>query len=111
LTEKILNFSTKFEETIPTENFLKEKMEQELTVENKLQELIATTSENIVLRKITILKAGEGERIFSYIHNTKTSNLGEIGSIVSISNPKLSEEELNSFGVDIAMHIAGKKKN
>jgi translation elongation factor EF-Ts len=44
-------------------------------LENKIQDLIVTTSENIVLKRFLTLKP-EGGKVFSYVHNSVSSNLG-----------------------------------
>ena len=67
-----------------------------------LQELInskiATIGENISLRRATCLK---GANVYSYVHNSVSSDCGKIGVLVSLEGKK--DDDL---GKKLAMHIA-----
>ena len=67
-----------------------------------LQELInskiATIGENISLRRATCLK---GANVYSYVHNSVSSDCGKIGVLVSLEGKKDDD-----FGKKLAMHIA-----
>ena len=67
-----------------------------------LQELInskiATIGENISLRRTTCLK---GANVYSYVHNSVSSDCGKIGVLVSLEGKKDDD-----FGRKLAMHIA-----
>ena len=67
-----------------------------------LQELInskiATIGENISLRRTTCLK---GANVYSYVHNSVSSDCGKIGVLVSLEGKKDDD-----FGKKLAMHIA-----
>ena len=76
----------------------------ERTVEAELTDLIATIGENLVLRRLQRLSAGQGG-VFSYVHNALGPGIGKIGVIVALSSP-LSADELAVLGKQLAMHIA-----
>ena len=59
---------------------------------------IATIGENISLRRATCLK---GTNVYSYVHNSVSSNCGKIGVLVSLEGKK--DDDL---GKKLAMHIA-----
>ena len=67
-----------------------------------LQELInskiATIGENISLRRTTCLK---GANVYSYVHNSVSSDCGKIGVLVSLEG-----KQDDDFGKKLAMHIA-----
>ena len=74
------------------------------TVEAELTDLIATIGENLVLRRLLRLSAGQGG-VFSYVHNALGPGIGKIGVIVALSST-LSADELAVLGKQLAMHIA-----
>jgi elongation factor Ts len=74
------------------------------TVEAELTDLIATIGENLVLRRLQRLSAGQGG-VFSYVHNALGPGIGKIGVIVALSST-LSADELAVLGKQLAMHIA-----
>jgi len=74
------------------------------TVEAELTALIATIGENLVLRRLQRLSAGQGG-VFSYVHNALGPGIGKIGVIVALSST-LSADELAMLGKQLAMHIA-----
>ena len=59
---------------------------------------IATIGENISLRRATCLK---GTNVYSYVHNSVSSDCGKIGVLVSLEGKK--DDDL---GKKLAMHIA-----
>lgn len=66
------------------------------TVEEAISQLVATIGENIVLSKVEIVEAGDGNKLSSYIHGG-----GKIGVIVE-GTGAASDEALH----DVALHIA-----
>jgi len=66
------------------------------TVEQAISQLVATIGENIVLSKVEIVGAGDGNKLSSYIHGG-----GKIGVIVE-GTGAASDEALH----DVALHIA-----
>ena len=74
------------------------------TVEAELTYLIATIGENLVLRRLRRLSAGQGG-VFSYVHNTLGPGVGKIGVIVALTSTIVSDE-LAVLAKQLAMHIA-----
>ena len=74
------------------------------TVEAELTYLISTIGENLVLRRLRRLSAGQGG-VFSYVHNTLGPGVGKIGVIVALTSTIVSDE-LAMLGKQLAMHIA-----
>jgi elongation factor Ts len=74
------------------------------TVEAELTHLISTIGENLVLRRVKRLSAGQGG-VFSYIHNALGPGIGKIGVIVALTST-VSLDELAVLGKQLAMHIA-----
>jgi elongation factor Ts len=74
------------------------------TVEAELTYLISTIGENLVLRRLRRLSAGQGG-VFSYVHNTLGPGVGKIGVIVALTSTIVSDE-LAVLGKQLAMHIA-----
>jgi elongation factor Ts len=72
------------------------------TVDESITDAIAKIGENMNLRRVQLIDAGEGQ-IFSYIHNQQAEGLGKIGVVVVLKN---GNEEL---GKQLAMHIAAIK--
>jgi elongation factor Ts len=73
------------------------------TVEAELTHLISTIGENLVLRRLKRLSAGQGG-VFSYVHNTLGPGVGKIGVIVALTST-VSPDELAGLGKQLAMHI------
>ncbi|RMH22711.1 MAG: elongation factor Ts [Gammaproteobacteria bacterium] len=67
------------------------------TIEEKRQELVAKLGENITLRRMATLQAGDGEHFGAYMHGSR------IGVIVRMAG---GSDELAK---DVAMHIAASK--
>jgi elongation factor Ts len=76
----------------------------ERTVEAELTYLIATIRENLVLRRLKRLSAGQGG-VFSYVHNALGPGIGKIGVIVALTST-IAPDELAVLGKQLAMHIA-----
>jgi elongation factor Ts len=74
------------------------------TVETELTHLISTIGENLVLRRLKRLSAGQGG-VFSYVHNALGPGIGKIGVIVALTST-VSPDELAGLGKQLAMHIA-----
>ena len=65
----------------------------------------ATIGEKISLRRLVCLNVNPGV-VASYVHNSVAEGLGKISVIVSLKSESDRNEELTSFGKQIAMHIA-----
>jgi elongation factor Ts len=73
-------------------------------VEEELTHLIATISENLVLRRSVRLAVNQGG-VFSYMHNALGPGLGKIGVIVALESGA-SQSALTDLGRQLAMHVA-----
>lgn len=74
------------------------------TVEEEINEKIATIGENIKLRRIQNISEKNG-LIFSYTHNSVSDSLGKIGVLLAIET-SLSMGSVSELGKSICMHIA-----
>ncbi len=74
------------------------------TVQDRLQELIATIGENMTLRRVQKLTVGKGV-IATYTHNTVSEGLGKIGVLVALESEG-DVTVLGTLGRQIAMHVA-----
>jgi elongation factor Ts len=74
------------------------------TVEAELTHLISTIGENLVLRRLRRLSAGQGG-VFSYVHNALGPGIGKIGVVVALTST-LAADELAGLGKQLSMHIA-----
>ena len=74
------------------------------TVHAELTHLISTIGENLVLRRLARLSAGQGG-VFSYVHNALGTGVGKIGVIVALTST-IAADELAGLGKQLAMHIA-----
>jgi len=74
------------------------------TVEAELTHLIATIGENLVLRRVRRLSAGQGA-VFSYVHNALGPGIGKIGVMVALTSTAVLDE-LAPLGKQLAMHVA-----
>ena len=68
------------------------------TLKEVINNKIATIGENISLRRATYLK---GTNVYSYLHNSVSTDCGKIGVLVSLEGKKDDD-----FGKKLAMHIA-----
>ncbi len=74
------------------------------TVEEEIQEAIATIGENIHLRRSARLAVGEGV-IASYVHGQVAPGLGTIGVLVALKSAG-DPEKVTQIGRQVAMHVA-----
>jgi len=74
------------------------------TVQEKLQELVATIGENMTLRRAAELSVGQGI-VASYIHNAVAPGLGRIAVLVGLESEG-DKAKLIEFGHKLAMHVA-----
>jgi elongation factor Ts len=74
------------------------------TVEAELTHLISTIGENLVLRRLRRLSAGQGG-VFSYVHNALGPGIGKIGVVVALTST-IAADELAELGKQLSMHIA-----
>ncbi len=80
------------------------KMKNSKTVEDNLVSIIAKIGEKITIgRSKTILN--ENSLCFSYLHTVVKDNLSKLAVLISIDT-KEKNEKVNSFGKQLAMHIA-----
>ena len=68
------------------------------TIQDHINNKIATIGENISLRRVISLT---GDNVYSYVHNSVSNDCGKIGVLVSLQGRKD-----DNFGKKIAMHIA-----
>ena len=68
------------------------------TIQDHINNKIATIGENISLRRVSSLT---GDNVYSYVHNSVSNDCGKIGVLVSLEGKKDDE-----FGKKLAMHIA-----
>ncbi len=74
------------------------------SVDQELNNNIATIGENMNIRRVEYLEVSEGV-IASYIHNKIAEDLGKLGVIVAIES-QAKQSQLLDVGKQIAMHIA-----
>ena len=74
------------------------------TVEAELTHLVSTIGENLVVRRLKRLSAGQGG-VFSYVHNALGPGIGKIGVIVALTSTIVADE-MAALGKQLAMHIA-----
>jgi elongation factor Ts len=74
------------------------------TVDNAIQDAIATIGENMTLRRAASVSVGQGV-VASYVHNAVIDGLGKMGVIVALESAG-KQDELAALGRQIAMHIA-----
>jgi translation elongation factor EF-Ts len=85
-------------EGLQTSNISKEELIEKY--KPNIQNLVLKVGENIQIGRIEKVVAKENEKIFGYVHNEISKNLGTIGALISISS------EASSFGNDLCMQIA-----
>lgn len=76
----------------------------EVTVADRLTQLIATIGENLTIRRMARLSVGSGV-VASYMHNALVPGLGKIGVLVALESTG-DAEKLASLGKQLAMHVA-----
>ena len=74
------------------------------TVDQELNNNIATIGENMNIRRVEYLEVSEGV-VASYIHNKIAEDLGKLGVLVAIES-QAKKSQLLDVGKQIAMHIA-----
>tara|TARA_B100002051_G_C16685197_1_gene612197 strand:- start:293 stop:1174 length:882 start_codon:yes stop_codon:yes gene_type:complete len=86
------------------ELLMKQYPNSEISIQEKLNELIATIGENLSIKRVSNLSVDKGQ-VSSYIHNLVAPNLGRIGVLVGVKADKTTSS-LNDLSKQIAMHIA-----
>ena len=76
------------------------------TVDTTVTEAVATVGENMTLRRMVSLDAGDDGTIAAYVHNVVAPGLGKLGVLVSLSAPGGDVDKLQAFGRQVAMHVA-----
>ncbi len=77
------------------------------TVAEQLTHLVATVGENMILRRVQVVKTGRGI-LSSYTHNALAPGLGKIGVIVALES-EAEPGKLEEIGKQLAMHVAASK--
>lgn len=77
------------------------------TVADQLTHLVATVGENMMLRRVQVVKVGQGI-LASYTHNALAPGLGKIGVIVALES-EAEPAKLGEIGKQLAMHVAASK--
>ena len=86
------------------EAILASDFDEGVTVQNALNNLIATIGENINLRRASSLTIKEGI-VSSYIHNASAPGLGRIAVLIALESGG-KKSVLQDLGKQLAMHIA-----
>ena len=86
------------------EEILDSGFSEGVTVQNALNNLIATIGENINLRRANSLSVKKGV-VSSYIHNASAPGLGRIAVLVALESDG-EEAVLKDVGKQLAMHVA-----
>ena len=74
------------------------------TVEEHVNEMVATIGENMSVRRTAAVSVGDG-LVAEYVHNKAADGLGKIGVLVALES-KGEKTALASVGRQLAMHIA-----
>jgi elongation factor Ts len=82
----------------------KSKMNNDKLVEENLVALIAKMGEKITIGRVKTFNHS-GAKNFNYLHTVVKDNLSKLAVVVSIET-KASSENINSFGKQLAMHVA-----
>lgn len=77
---------------------------QDRSLVDTLAETISVIKENIKIARFNIVKCSSDQEVFSYIHNKCSDNIGKIGVLLHIENPK--KQDFSLLGKQICMHIA-----
>lgn len=102
LAKSAINFGNDVEK-LKASNFEGKSISTDEEVKNQ----IGVIGENINIRRIDSLEVSQGA-VISYIHNAVATNMGKIAVLVGFES-KASNEKLQEFGKQIAMHIAAAK--
>ena len=81
----------------------KSKMNNDISVQDNLVNLIAKIGEKISIRRTNFFSNSKGSNFF-YVHSSIEKNIGKIISIVKLSGA--TKDKTQELGVKIAMHIA-----
>ena len=97
------------ERTSNLEEFLSSKFNDDYSVKDALNNIIAKIGENIVIRRLVHLDIETDKtELGIYIHNKATENLGKIGCVVSGSYDE-NNENIPGLLKKIAMHVSASK--
>ncbi len=83
----------------------KTKMKNNETVEENIIRIIAKIGEKITLGRSKTLQ-NKNNLNFSYLHTVVKDNLSKLAVIVSLNANNNTDEKINLFGKQLAMHIA-----
>ncbi|EKX41608.1 translation elongation factor Ts, mitochondrial [Guillardia theta CCMP2712] len=110
LVEDICLVRLKTKSDMDVEDFKKEtvasgpKSTSAVSIDEAVKEMVATVGENCQLRRAQKLEVSEG-CIVKYIHTPMGDDVGKLGVLVALES-SLSAKDLESFGMELAMHIA-----
>jgi elongation factor Ts len=76
-----------------------------ITVEQHVNEMIATIGENMSVRRTAELEVKNG-LVGTYVHTQVAPGLGKIGVLVALESTAKNADELAALGRMIAMHVA-----
>lgn len=88
-----------------TNELLNTVYENNITIKDKLTELISVIGENLNIRRISTLSVKSGI-IASYVHNVVMPSCGKIAVLLAIESDCKNIESLKTLGKHISMHIA-----
>lgn len=88
-----------------TNELLNTVYEDNITIKDKLTELISVIGENLNIRRISNLSVKSGI-IASYVHNVVMPGCGKIAVLLAIESDCKNIEALKTLGKHISMHIA-----
>lgn len=88
-----------------TNELLNTVYENNITIKDKLTELISVIGENLNIRRISTLSVKSGI-IASYVHNVVMPGCGKIAVLLAIESDCKNIEALKTLGKHISMHIA-----
>ena len=78
---------------------------EDKTITEHFSNIISKIRENIVLKRLKLLKENSKTKIFTYTHNTYKKNIGKI-SVALKAEIDFLNEDISQFGKNLCMHIA-----
>mgnify|MGYP001497013325 FL=1 len=91
-----------FKEKANLEKLKATKMENGISVEENLINLISKIGEKIIIRRATFFDKSNGKN-FHYIHSAQEKKIGKIVSVVKLNS---NEDKNKDLGLKLAMHVA-----
>jgi len=78
---------------------------EDKTITEHFNNIISKIRENIVLKRLKLLKVNSKTKIFTYTHNKYKKNIGKI-SVALKAEIDFLNEDISQFGKNLCMHIA-----